>query len=213
MADTTHLWLFFSLVFGIVIVPGMDMTFVLANALAGGRRSGLYATAGVIAAGICHVVVGALGVSAVLELLPMAFNAMLLLGAGYIAWLGFGLLRNGAMLEAVPQTERRSAWTAFRQGALTNLLNPKAYLFMLAVFPQFLKPEAGAIWLQAAVLSLIIAGTQLAVYGSLALAAAGSRSALADNPAAGIAIGRIVGALLILVAAMTAWEGWRSLSP
>lgn len=213
MADTTHLWLFFSLVFGIVIVPGMDMTFVLANALAGGRRSGLYATAGVIAAGICHVVVGALGVSAVLELLPMAFNAMLLLGAAYIAWLGFGLLRSGAMLDAVPQTERRSAWTAFRQGALTNLLNPKAYLFMLAVFPQFLKPEAGAIWLQAAILSLIIAGTQLAVYGSLALAAAGSRSALADNPAAGIAIGRIVGTLLILVAAMTAWEGWRSLSP
>jgi threonine/homoserine/homoserine lactone efflux protein len=213
MADTTHLWLFFSLVFGIVIVPGMDMTFVLANALAGGRRSGLYATAGVIAAGICHVVVGALGVSAVLELSPMAFNIMLLLGAAYIAWLGFGLLRSSAMLDAVPQTERRSAWTAFRQGALTNLLNPKAYLFMLAVFPQFLKPEAEAIWLQAAILSLIIAGTQLAVYGSLALAAAGSRSALADNPAVSIAIGRIVGALLILVAAMTAWEGWRSLSP
>jgi len=209
MSDVTHLWLFFTLVFGIVIVPGMDMTFVLANALSGGRRSGLYATAGVIFAGICHVVVGALGVSAVLRLFPAAFNAMLLLGAAYIAWLGLCLLRSGASLDAIPATARRSDWAAFRQGALTNLLNPKAYLFMLAVFPQFLKPEAGPLWLQAAILSAIIALTQFGVYGGLALAAAGSRNALAGNPRAAVTIGRSVGALLIFVAAFTAWEGWR----
>lgn len=214
MSDTSHLWLFFTLVFGIVVVPGMDMTFVLANALAGGRRAGLFATAGVIAAGICHVVVGALGVGVVLQLVPAAFNLMLLLGAAYIAWLGYGLLGSGASLDAIPATHRRSDWTAFRQGALTNLLNPKAYLFMLvmlAVFPQFLKPEAGAIWLQAAVLSLIIASTQAAVYGALALAAADSRAVFTGHPAAGLVIGRAVGVLLIVIAGVTAWEGWRSL--
>lgn len=211
MSETAHLWLFFSLVFGIVIVPGMDMAFVLANALAGGRRSGLYATAGVIAAGICHVVVGVLGVSAVLRLVPMAFDVMLLLGSAYIAWIGLALLRGGASFAPVLETRRRNGWTAFRQGALTNLLNPKAYLFMLAVFPQFLRPEAGAIWLQAAILSLIIAGTQFAVYGSLALAAAGSRTVLAGNRQATMLVGRAVGALLVLVAAMTAWQGLRSL--
>jgi threonine/homoserine/homoserine lactone efflux protein len=210
LPDAALLWLFFSLVFGIVVVPGMDMAFVLANALAGGRRHGLYATAGIIFSGICHVAVGALGVSAVLKLFPAAFNAMLLAGAAYIAWIGLALLRHGAAFAELPATARHGGWTAFRQGAVTGLLNPKAYLFMFAVFPQFLRPEAGALWLQAAVLSAIIAVTQAGVYGGLALAAGGSRQALASHPGAGVVIGRAVGGLLILVAVFTAWEGWRS---
>ncbi|WNJ90067.1 LysE family translocator [Bosea sp. 685] len=209
MSDTSYLWLFFSLVLGIVIVPGMDMAFVLANSLAGGRRGGFVATGGVIAAGICHVVIGVLGVGIVLQLVPAAFNIMLLLGAAYVAWLGFCLVRNGAALGRVEPAEQRTAWTIFSQGALTNLLNPKAYLFMLAVFPQFLKPEAGRIWLQAAILSLIIALTQALVYGSLAVVAGGGRTALAARPNATVLIGRAVGILLMLVAAVTAFEGWR----
>ena len=209
MSDTNYLWLFFSLVLGIVIVPGMDMAFVLANSLAGGRRSGFFATGGVIAAGICHVVIGVLGVGIVLQLVPAAFNIMLLLGSAYVAWLGFCLFRNGAALGRVELAEQRTAWTIFSQGALTNLLNPKAYLFMLAVFPQFLKPEAGRIWFQAAILSLIIALTQALVYGSLAVVAGGGRQALAARPHATVLIGRAVGVLLMLVAAVTALEGWR----
>ncbi|SFI90736.1 Threonine/homoserine/homoserine lactone efflux protein [Bosea sp. OK403] len=209
MSDMSYLWLFFSLVLGIVIVPGMDMAFVLANSLAEGRRGGFYATGGVIAAGICHVVIGVLGVGIVLQLVPAAFNIMLLLGAGYVAWLGLCLFRNGAALGSVELAKQRTAWTIFSQGALTNLLNPKAYLFMLAVFPQFLRPEAGRIWLQAAILSLIIALTQALVYGSLAVVAGGGRTVLVARPNATVLIGRAVGILLMLVAVVTAFEGWR----
>jgi 3-hydroxymyristoyl/3-hydroxydecanoyl-(acyl carrier protein) dehydratase len=80
MPDAALLWLFFCFVFGIIIVPGMDMAFVLANALAGGRRLGVYATAGVVAGGVVHVVVGALGVGAVLKLFPALFNLLLFAG-------------------------------------------------------------------------------------------------------------------------------------
>jgi len=212
MPDIALLWLFFCFVFGIIIVPGMDMTFVLANALAGGRRLGLYATAGVVAGGVAHVVVGALGVGAVLKLFPALFNAMLLVGALYIAWIGFGLLRSGASLGAIPEARSRSAVVAFRQGMLTCLLNPKAYLFMFAVFPQFLRPETGGIWLQATILGAIIAVTQFGVYGGLALAAGGGRGALAAHPRAEALIGRTVGALLIAVAAATLVEGWRGIA-
>jgi threonine/homoserine/homoserine lactone efflux protein len=212
MPDAALLWLFFSLVFGIIIVPGMDMTFVLANALAGGRRLGLYATAGVVAGGVAHVVVGALGVGALLRLFPALFNALLLAGAAYIAWIGFSLLRSGASLGAIPAARSRSGVAALRQGMLTCLLNPKAYLFMFAVFPQFLRPEAGEIWLQAAILGTIIAVTQFGVYGGLAVAAGGGRGVLAGHPRAEAAIGRAVGALLIVVAALTLLEGWRSLA-
>lgn len=209
MIEAAHLWLFFLFVFGIVIVPGMDMTVVLANALGGGRRDGLLATFGVMAGGVCHVVVGALGVGIVLQLWPAAFRLMLLAGAIYVAWLGFGLLRGGAALQAIRGRRPASAWAAFRSGVLTNLLNPKAYLFMLAVFPQFLRPERGWIGVQAIALGLVIAATQILVYGGLALAVSQARTVWAGRDVAIDRIGRSVGALLIVVAAWTLWQGWR----
>ena len=88
MAQTAHLWLFFVLVFGVVLLPGLDMAYVLASALVGGRRAGLAATGGIVAGGIVHVTMGALGIMAVLRLFPTAFNAVLLAGALYIGWIG-----------------------------------------------------------------------------------------------------------------------------
>jgi threonine/homoserine/homoserine lactone efflux protein len=87
-------------------------------------------------------------------------------------------------------------------------MNPKAYLFMLAVFPQFLRPEFGPVWRQAAIMLVVIWITQLAVYGGLALAAARSRDALIGNPAATRFIGRAAGVLLVAIAAVTVWRGW-----
>jgi threonine/homoserine/homoserine lactone efflux protein len=209
MEQTTHLWLFFVLVFGVVLLPGLDMAFVLASALVGGRRSGLMATAGIVAGGICHVIMGALGIMAVLRLMPVLFNVMLIAGALYIAWIGIGLLRSDAAFWALPVEQRRSQLATFRQGMLTSLLNPKAYLFMLAIFPQFFKPAYGALWTQATVLWLIIAITQIAVYGGMAMAGDRVRAWLASRPAANAWLARSVGAVLMATAVYTAWSGWR----
>jgi threonine/homoserine/homoserine lactone efflux protein len=92
---------------------------------------------------------------------------------------------------------------------LTSLLNPKAYLFMLAIFPQFLRPEYGELWLQAIVLWLIIAATQALVYGGMALAGDRMRDWMEQRPAANLLLARIVGALLLAMALLTAIEGWR----
>ena len=216
MDYATQLWLFFALVFGIVVLPGMDMAFVLGSALAGGRRSGLHAVAGLVAAGACHVAVGALGITALLAVVPGAMQAMLLLGAAYVAWIGWSLLRSrdgfGAdFIGRSPAQRRRTRWATFRQAALTNLLNPKAYLFMLAVFPQFLRPEFGPMGRQAFVLGLIIALTQVGVYGLLALGAGGARGWLLARPGAGVALNRGVGALLVAVAVATCIGGLRGL--
>ena len=210
MEQTTHLWLFFVMVFGVVLLPGLDMAFVLASALVGGRRSGLAATAGIIAGGVCHVTLGALGIMAVLKLFPAAFNVVLLAGAVYIAWIGWSLLRSRAAFGAVQtQVARPSQAATFRQGMLTNLLNPKAYLFMLAIFPQFLKPEYGELWVQAIVLWLIIAATQALVYGGMALAGDRARDWMEQRPHANRLLARIVGAVLLAMALLTAIEGWR----
>jgi threonine/homoserine/homoserine lactone efflux protein len=155
--------------------------------------------------------VGALGIVAVLQLVPVAFNIVLLAGAAYIAWIGVALLKSRAAFGEPLRQRARSRAATFRQGIVTNLLNPKAYLFMLAVFPQFLKPEYGDIGAQAVVLWLIIAVTQIAIYGGMALAGDRARVWFAERPSANARLARGVGALLLATAAYTAFEGWRSI--
>lgn len=209
MNHVEQLWLFFALVFGIVALPGLDMAFVLGSTLAGGRRRGFAALAGIVAGGVCHVVMTALGISVLLKWIPGAFNALLLAGALYIAWIGLSLMRSDAAPAMRPDAPRRSHAATFRQGMLTCLLNPKAYLFMLAIFPQFLRPEYGPIAAQALVLWLIIALNQLCVYGGLALMTDRARAWLQGKPEAGMLATRCVGALLIAAAMFTGVEGWR----
>lgn len=203
-----NLWLFFLLVSGIVIVPGMDMVFVLASALSGGRRAGLSATFGIMAGGLVHTLYAALGVGMLLHFAPNLFNVLLVIGAAYVAWIGWQLFRSSIVIGDVGHLDGRGLATRFRQGALTSLMNPKAYLFMLAVFPQFLRPEFGPLWRQTLVMLLMIWAAQLAVYGGLALAAAQSRDALVGSPAATRLIGRAAGVLLVVIAAVTVWRGW-----
>ena len=169
MSHSADLLLFAALVFGIIVLPGLDMAFVMGSSLAAGRRHGLAAVAGIAVGGICHVVMTTLGIGVLLKLIPAAFNALLLAGALYIAWIGVSLLRADSAFGVRAGGGAMSAWTTFRRGTLTCLMNPKAYLFMLAVFPQFLHAEYGPLWSQALVLWLIIAVTQLTVYGAVAL--------------------------------------------
>ncbi len=210
MEQTTHLWIFFVMVFGIVLLPGLDMAFILASSLVGGRAAGLSAVAGIIAGGVCHVAMGILGIMAVLQLVPAAFNVVLWAGALYIAWIGVSLLKSDSAFAEVKQHEARPHITTFKQGLLTNLLNPKAYLFMLAVFPQFLKPEYGVLWIQAGVLWLIIALTQAVVYGSVVIASDRARGWLKSRPSASTVLSRTVGGLLVVTALFTGLQGWRS---
>ena len=212
MDSPAHLWLFFLMVFGIIVLPGMDMAFVLASSLKGGRRAGLLAVAGVVAGGVCHVAGSALGIGLLLQVVPGLFNALLLGGAAYIAWIGVALLRASSMAGALPKAQSAGTpWATFRQAVLTCLLNPKAYLFMFAVFPQFMRPQDGAVWAQALTLGIIIAATQAAVYGGVAVAAGSAGAGLDARPRLQVLVVRAAGAMLIIGAVLTALEGWRRL--
>ncbi|MEZ2128956.1 MULTISPECIES: LysE family translocator [unclassified Sinorhizobium] len=209
MTYSENLWLYFTLLFGIIIVPGIDMLFVLANALTGGVQRGLAATGGIMAGGAVHSLYGVIGVGLLASLLPSVFNLLLFVGVAYMAWIGVTLMKSSITVDAVGPGGARSVWRAFRQGAVTCLINPKAYLFMLAVYPQFLKPEYGPLWRQGLIMGLMTVFTQFAIYGALAMTAGRSRDLLVANPAATAFVGRFVGLLLVLVSAFSLWHSWR----
>ncbi|HEY1991757.1 MAG TPA: LysE family translocator [Gammaproteobacteria bacterium] len=200
MPPPGQLWLYFVLVSGVILLPGTDMAYVLASALTGGRRGGFAAIFGIIAGAACHMCAAVLGLSVLLKLYPTAFQALLLAGTAYIAWIGFSIMRKAAVLRLHPDAPARTPAVAFRQGVAANLLNPNAYLFTLAVIPQFMQPGYGPLAAQGVLLWCIGSFSELAVYGSVTLLAAQIRRRLESDATAMARVSRIVGALLIAMA-------------
>lgn len=200
MTHYTHLWLYFVLVSGVILLPGTDMTYVLASALTGGRRGGFAAVAGIITGAAFHMCAAVLGLSVLLKLYPAAFKALLLAGTAYIAWVGFNIAREAVVLPLHPEASVRGPAVAFRQGVVANLLNPNAYLFTLAVIPQFMLPAYGPLWIQGVVLWGIGSVSELAVYGCVTLLAAQIRLRLESDAKAMARASRVIGMLLMAVA-------------
>jgi threonine/homoserine/homoserine lactone efflux protein len=186
----------------------MDMLYVAANAVSGGRRAGLSATLGIMAGGVVHTVFGTAVVGVLMRKAPWAFTLLIFAGAAYMVWIGINLLRSSNSLHSTGEVESRSCWTCFRRGAVTCLLNPKAYLFCFTVYPQFLRPQYGSLWSQAAVMGAMTLLIQFGVYGGLAFAIGKSRDLLHARPGTIMLVTRAAGCLFVVVAVLTAWHGW-----
>lgn len=210
MTQNSPTLLFVGVVLGVVALPGLDMAFVMGSSLALGRKQGLAAVAGIVVGGACLVTLTALGMSVLVMALPLAFDALLLAGALYLAWIGVALVRSGTSLSIDVRCGTSSVWITFRRGVLTSLMNPKAYLFMLAILPQFLHADHRATWLQAVLLWFIIATTQTGVYGTVAISAARARDWLAVRRGAVSFASRMVGIILIIAALTAVLKDWRS---
>jgi threonine/homoserine/homoserine lactone efflux protein len=145
---------FASLLF--VLFPGPAMLFLVARGVAGGPRVGALSALGVETANAVYVVATALGLTALLAASSLAFAAIRYAGAAYLVYLGVRTLRDRrTSLEPVPTVTSPTAWASWRQGFLVGIGNPKAALFFLALFPQFLHAEAGAVWAQVLVLGAV----------------------------------------------------------
>lgn len=210
MTYAENLWLFSALLAGIIIVPGMDMIFVIANGLTGGRRAGIAATSGIMLGGAFHTLFGTVAVTALSTLVPQLAGPMLVIGSAYMIWIGYTLARSAIVIDGIEASKLHRTARIFTQGLITCLLNPKAWLFILAVYPQFMRPEYGPFWRQALVMGALTLMLQGLVYGGLAFAAAKGRDALVSKPEITIWIGRAAGWLLVAVAALMLMEGWRS---
>jgi len=138
--------LFAATVLVVNATPGVDFAFVVTRTLQRGVAAGMAAAAGIAAGCVLHAAAAAFGLAALLAASSSAFTALKWLGAAYLVWLAIGMWRAAAAPAATgPAAEAVSAgggWRTFRQGLLTNALNPKIALFFLALLPQFI--DAGA---------------------------------------------------------------------
>jgi threonine/homoserine/homoserine lactone efflux protein len=187
MLGTQNLGLFFVTALVLNATPGVDLLLTLARTLQGGVRAGAAAALGISCGCVVHTLAAALGLAAVLAASALAFTVVKGLGAAYLLWLAFGMLRSALSrapadrLDVAPATGPAAWRTIFAQGFLTNVLNPKVALFFLALLPQFIAADAPS-----KPLAFLFLGALFVVNGTLFLFLV----VLAANSARRIAAGR-----------------------
>src|SRR5712692_411981 len=150
MFDAHRFALFFAAALLLAVTPGPGIFYVLARTLAGGRREGFQSSIGTFFGGLFHVFAAALGISAILAASAVAFHTVKYAGAAYLIFLGIKMIRsrNVPLQDNTAVEGSTPSRGAFRQGTLTEALNPKTALFFLSFIPQFIAPERGHIFFQ-----------------------------------------------------------------
>jgi threonine/homoserine/homoserine lactone efflux protein len=171
MLDAHALMLFVPAMLAIAFAPGPDMLFVLAQSARGGMRRGLIAVAGIISGGTVHIGAAAIGLSALLVRSAVLFSLVKYVGAAYLVVLGIRAFIAAEPVGAGSARPAASLGSApFVQGFVTNVLNPKVALFVLAFLPQFVEPARGNVGGQIAELGAIWYATAAVVLCGVALA-------------------------------------------
>jgi threonine/homoserine/homoserine lactone efflux protein len=159
LLGTHSLGVFAATVFVVNATPGVDMMFTLAKTLRHGVAGGIAAAFGIVAGCVVHTLVAAFGLAALLAASATAFALVKWAGAAYLVWLAIGMLKAGPSASAhggdaegrpggdeATSAARRAMsprlGRLFRQGVLTNVLNPKIAIFFLALLPQFIDTGA-----------------------------------------------------------------------
>lgn len=132
LPDTGTLLLFMTAALALNVTPGPDMLYVATRSVGEGRAAGVMSSLGIAAGCLVHTVAVALGLAGLLRAVPIAFEIVKWTGAGYLVWLGVRALRTRALATADAKLPPAPMEAIFRQGMLTNVLNPKVALFFLA---------------------------------------------------------------------------------
>jgi threonine/homoserine/homoserine lactone efflux protein len=197
MIETKLLVSYVLVVLGLFLIPGPAVLLTLARSIGSGRRVGVATGLGIASGDLCHSIMATLGLSAVLATSALAFGVVKYAGALYLIYLGVrAFLEKGESLH-LPAARPIGAAQAFRQGILSELLNPKTALFFLAFLPQFVHPEKGAAIPQFAVLGAIFV-VMSALYTSLLAVGAGYAGRwLARHSRLGRWQGKIIGTVYL----------------
>ena len=190
----------------IEITPGPNMAYLAALSLTRGWRTGLAAVAGVALGLSAYGVAAALGVAAIIENSAFLYEALRWGGVIYLLWLAWDAWSTADDLppEQAPANHHERA-SAFSRGLITNLLNPKAAVFYVAVMPEFLDLGAGRIAAQTLTLSAVYVTIATLIHASIVLFASRLRSVIVE-PAQVRLIRRVLALALVAIAVWLAWS-------
>jgi len=134
--------------------PGPGMLYVVARSVGQGRAAGAVSVLGLSLGSFLNCLAGAFGLSALLAVSPLAYDALRYAGAAYLAYLAYRIATDRGPV-AAPEAGRDGHGRIFRQAVLTNIVNPKSALFYLSFVPQFIDPARGSVIAQFILLGLI----------------------------------------------------------
>lgn len=158
----------------IEITPGPNMTYLAALSLSNGVRVGFAAVAGIALGLMTYGVTAAFGLAALIDNSPLLYGLLRWTGVAYLLWLAWEswASEREASPDAADGGDGRP-WLAFRRGLITNLLNPKAAVFYVAVLPEFIQADGRPIFTQTLLLSVIYVGIATLIHsGIVAMAVA-----------------------------------------
>ena len=161
MPDLSTLLLFLAATLALNLTPGPDMLYVMARGVGQGRTAGVVSALGIGGGTLVHTVAVALGLSTLLLSMPTAYEVIRYAGAAYLLYLGIRTLASREDVRLDTHSPTQSLSCIFRQGVVTNVLNPKVALFFIAFLPQFADPARGSVAWQMLVLGLLfnVSGT------------------------------------------------------
>ena len=164
------------------LTPGPAILFILSRSFGQGRAAAVVSVFGLATASLIQAGAAAFGLSALFVYSPLAFAIVKYCGAAYLVYLGLAGLLSGRPTGRVETSRRRSLRSAYWQGLLTDLLNPKLLLFFFSFLPQFVDPSRGAPNLQMLVLGLLFQVTGVPTNLAVALAGGSLAALIARHP-------------------------------
>lgn len=182
----------------VVVSPGPDNILAISRGLSQGRWAAALSSMGAGLGIMVHTVAAALGLALVLQTSPMAFWVVKAVGATYLLWLGYKAITSRSLISFVP-AQQQSLARVFATGLLSNVLNPKPGLFVLAFIPQFTSPLRGPLVLQMLVYGAIFAAMTAVIFTVLGAFASQLSGWLAKRPK--VVAAANVGAGLTFIAA------------
>jgi RhtB (resistance to homoserine/threonine) family protein len=181
------------------LTPGADTIYIITRSVAQGRKAGIYSVLGIGTGALCHTLFAAFGLSIILMKSVLIFSIIKYLGVAYLIYIGIKMILDKSSIfeNESMKFENVDLIKIYRQGFLTNLLNPKVAIFFLSLMPQFIKPAYvnGPIPFLILGLTFITTGTIWCLF--LAYSASSMTKILRENNKIGLIMQKISGGIFI----------------